>query len=110
MTAIDGVGNAWTTQDHADRILHIDTKGVATQVAVRAAAPTLTPTPTPTPTHATPRPSRGGMRLSAPAPSRLCADAARRSRCRRSTWATSDGATPTATGRASRPRPTARCG
>jgi len=32
MTAIDGVGNAWTTQDRTDYILHVDTAGVATQV------------------------------------------------------------------------------
>ena len=34
MTAIDGKGNAWTTQDRSPTILHVSTDGVATQVAL----------------------------------------------------------------------------
>jgi len=32
MSAIDGVGNAWHTQDKVGKVLHVSTEGVATQV------------------------------------------------------------------------------
>lgn len=34
MTAVDGVGNTWHTQDKAGSILHVTTDGVATQVSL----------------------------------------------------------------------------